>query len=564
MAIIRSGFQNKNENRNYPLHDAATRLDVNGRMLPNEIIADVHILIPESLGLSIFVSSVGVSSGLISVTFQAASANPSCPGSSSAVGFVPVAAVSIPRPIVPFKNYPLEALYPGVGGWISFGHGALEVNECNHLFDEPGATFLVDKVARSYKDLPIPSVGKLGLSTKLTGLVRLKGVEGATFTKRGIRVMNGALYVVGIIELNFTGAIAGTDQSPIDLMEEFAGVCGHRPIAGNCNLEPIISINDVAPDCDGNINIRFNGLEIIGDTGDGIIIDYPLGLADVCPGNGMDKLVFETTNVCAPYLPDREFPPLPPPFNPPEPSSESSSDTPGEDLSPVLCENFEFGSEFTVRQGSFEIVENPYGPGMVYQSGAGNAGEQLAVNLLRVLKIENPLDTYYVETTLIPVSGRLEGHLVFGYKHDANFFFAGVSVDPGLVPLPGYPEGRFFIGKRLAVGPPWALALGLGYNFLSGALYLPPVALQNGRFRLRVTLTNLISVVQITLALEWTDPDEVVRTFTVDHNTPIASFNLVGYAGIGCVASQVIFDDFGINCDDFSSSSSGQSSSSSP
>ena len=562
MAIIRNGFQNKNENRNYPLHDAATRVDINGDKLPNEIIADIHILIPESIGAAIFVSSVGVSSGLVSVTLQAATNNPSCPGSSSSTGFIPIAAVSVPRPIVPFKNYPLEAIYPGVGGWIAFGQGALEVNECSHLFDSPDASFLVDKVARAYKDLPVSSVGKVGLSTKLTGLVRLKGVEGATFTSRGVRVMNGALYVVGVIALNFSGAGA-TEQNAVDLLEEFAGICGHRPIAGNCNLEPITQINNVTPDCDGNINIRFAGLEVIGDTGDGIIIDYPLGLSDVCPGNGMEKLVFEATNICEPYLPEREFPPLPPPFDPPEPSSESSSDTPGDELSPSLCENFDYGTEFEVRQGTFSIEENPFGDGMVYRSGAGNAGEQFAINLLRELQIENPLDTYYVETTLIPISGRLEGHLIFGYKHDANFFFAGVSVDPGLVPLPGYPEGRFFIGKRLSVGPPWALALGLGYNFLSGALYLPPVALQNGRFRLRVTITNLITVVQITLALEWTDPDEVVRTFSVDHNTPIASFNLAGYAGLGCVASEVVFDDFGINCDDFSSESSSSESSSS-
>lgn len=558
MAITNVGFQNKNELRNYPLHDQATRVDVNGQQLPNNVIADIHLLLPSSLGTSVFVSSVGISAGLVSVTFQAALMNPSCPGSSSASTFVPIAAVSLPKPIVPYKNYRVESLYPGVGGWIAFGIGAQAETTLSLLFEDPSATFLVDKVCRAYADLPVSSIGKVGLNKVLTGLVRLKGTTGAVRTRRGIRVMNGVIYVVGLIGLDF-----GTDQ--VAQLEAFAGVCGHRPIAGNCNLEPVTAINNVEPDCDGNINIRFEGLQVIGDTGDGIIIDYPLGLADVCKRQPFDKLPNEGVDICAPFLPDREFPPLPPPFNPPEPSSTNSSDTPGEDLTPYLCEDFEFGTELETRIGQFDIVESPFVPPQkVLQTGAGIVGDQLAVDLLRELNISNPLDSYFVETEVRPISGRLEGHIVFAYKHDANFYFAGISVDPGLIPLPGYPEGRFFIGKRTAVGPPWSLALGYGYNFLSGALYVPPLALLNGTYKIRVTVTNLISVVQIALHIEWTDVDEVLHTFDVNHNTPINNFNLIGFAGVGCVAAQVQFDNFGINCEPSSNSSSSGSSSSAP
>lgn len=554
MAIVNVGFQNKNESRNYPLHDIATRLDTLNRQLPNNIISDLHLLVPASLGTAIFVSSVGLSSGLVSVTFQAAVANPSCPGSSAAASFIPVAAVSIPKPVIPYKNYRIEGIYPGVGGWIAFGAGVAGNVNASYLFEDPAATFLMDKVARTYAELPIPSVGKIGFNKVLTGLVRLKGAEGAVKTSRGVRVINGALYVVGVIGMDF-----GTEQ--VAQLEAFAGVCGHRPIAGNCNLAPVTSINDVKPDCNGDIAIRFTGLEVIGDTGDGIIIDYPLGLADVCQRQPFERLPNEGVDLCAPFL-DPDFPPPPPPFNPPEPSSTNSSDTPGDDLTPYLCEDFQHGSELEVRIGEFSLVTSQFTPPrLVLQTAAGNAGDQLAVDLLRELDISNPLDTFFVETEVRPISGRLEGHLVFGYKHDANFFFAGVSVDPGLVPLPGYPEGRFFIGKRTAVGPPWSLALGYGYNFLSGAIYVPPEALINGTFKLRVTVTNLVSVVQISLRVDWVNSEGTPFVFEVNHNTPIASFNLLGFAGLGCVASQVQFNNFGINCDFPSSSSSGSSSS---
>ena len=272
MSNRNQNFYNLNSVRSYPLDDRATRIGDNGERLPNNIIVDASVRFPAHLGEYAYVSSLAVTKTLVTATLLA------CPDiDSSSATFTPLAAVTARKPLQSGRHYALDALYPGVGGWIVFG----DVDEeFSVRFSTPRQSLLLPRCARPYRKLPVETVRKLGVASSLTGVVTIKGGSDIEVVADERRI-DGVNRKVIVVRLNsFSGRR--------NVLDVYKGPCGQRPESENCDKPGVEFLNTVRPDCNGNIDIVFTGdVEVTPYEGKrgGLILDHPLGLTEACTKN---------------------------------------------------------------------------------------------------------------------------------------------------------------------------------------------------------------------------------------------------------------------------------------
>jgi hypothetical protein len=523
MSLVFVDWLNENEDRAYPINEVATRVATSGVILPNNILVDANIALPRSAGRFVYVSSIGISTGLVSLTLVASSTSLCEAGSSLGTPtFTPIGAISLRRPIVRFKNYPILAMYPGVAGWVAFGGGALDLPNGTYLFAGPAEAQLVDRAVRSYDDTPVFSLGKVGAALALTGIVRIAGVSGITRTFKAQRVIEGVTRDVGVIGLD-------TTINGVTTLQTFAGNCGHRPQVNTCNSTPIVAINGVPPDCDGDIAIRFEGEQSVGDTGDGMVIDFPISLPQICPKTF--KQVMTNKDVCGGSSSS---------------SSSSSSDSSSSSSSSVPPPTPEYCNDLLSGLGELVIKAGLWTtPADGIYSDPGHGGDQYVIDPLRTLKLSTVGDTYIIKATVSPTQPNGEGHIIAAWSGGSDFYFIGVSILPNAAD--GFPNGYFFIGKRSGIQQSPSLPpANLRYNLL--ARYDPGVPLAADDYRIIAGFARGPGNVAITFRINW----------GAAHQTHILNVapNLIrdGFAGLGSVGSRTRFTDLGINCGGSSSS----------
>jgi len=247
MPIRNQDFYDLNESRPYPLSDEATGVDDDGARLPNRMIADLHISFPKLAGQRAMISAVTVTKNLVTVTILA-TGTPSDPAA-----FTPLAAVSLVKPIDAHRQYPVEALYPGTGGWITFGSSAADDSATAESyfgkFTLPSQSILLPSTTNAYDPLPIPEMSRLYNTTQLTGLVRLLGGNDIEIVaacreiplappptgQPTCDVLLPQTRDVIVIRLKDSAGI--TEQNVFDT---YKGPCGKRPESRSCgDPEPI-------------------------------------------------------------------------------------------------------------------------------------------------------------------------------------------------------------------------------------------------------------------------------------------------------------------------------------
>ena len=270
MAVVYREWLNSNEARSYPVSDTASLVTSDGKRLPDDIIVDCNIWVPSTLGNVIYIGAVTVSSSIASVVFV-------CRNTTTGID-TPVAAISAVKPFKIFQNYQLESLVDGVKGWVMLGHG---VNNPTQLsFSDYTSTMLVSRVVRTYVPRPVTSIAKKGVYPRLTGVVNLEGVSGLVTVQEGVRHINGSRETVLLIGLDMT-------SNPVNTLLNYSGPCSGRPASGTCSKTPLTEINGVSPDpVTGNISLIFTGDILIGDAGDGLILESPVDLDTLC-GSGL-------------------------------------------------------------------------------------------------------------------------------------------------------------------------------------------------------------------------------------------------------------------------------------
>lgn len=326
--IINNNWYNLQSLRAYPISDYSTGRDDKGQSIRHNFLVDCHLMFPESYGKVAFVSSMTSSDSLVSITFLASDRFPasildrgepviefptseyyssSSESSSSSVSlmsettveeevetFFPLGIVTLKKPINIFYNYKITPFVDGVGGFVVFGEGTEEAT--NLKFSTPEQSMVLLRCATPYPDSPVRSLAKTGLNTRLTGLVTLKNSPNVYIEKQSVNI-NG----VGTKD-----ALVFTLQSGVgDNFTDFSGRCG-RPDNESCNPVGIKSINGVTPDCNGNIDIIFEGFntaEYIGCSIDagysyggthGIGLEVDIGIETVCENTDMRRFTYLT------------------------------------------------------------------------------------------------------------------------------------------------------------------------------------------------------------------------------------------------------------------------------
>jgi hypothetical protein len=275
MAIVQHTSGNLNDIRAYPLADTASRRADDGSVLPESVLNDCHVWWPDTYGDVGFVSSVTVSPNLVTLTIAAYD--------STTTEVTVLAAVQMPRPVVPYHSYALEAMQLGVGGWAAPGRIPESMTGVNTwLFSDFSAARLLPRLAQAYPTGGVTSLGKDDSNEVLTGRVRLMAGSNLT-VEEGYRYVNGLFTRCIVFGLNEA-------QLP-ELYELFAGPCGKRPESGTCDRDPIRTINRVEPDCNGLLYLEVDEasgiisghLDITGDaTGTGVALHTPVDHADLC------------------------------------------------------------------------------------------------------------------------------------------------------------------------------------------------------------------------------------------------------------------------------------------
>lgn len=260
-------YYNLNELRRYPLDDASTGTDDAGTRINDAIIADCRIRWPSHLGTYAFVSGLTVTPKLVTLVILAAD------GVQTTEGFTPLAAVTISGEVVIGRPYPLRPLVDGVGGWVVFGSGVREATTLR--FATPAQGLLAPKAARAYQLLPIDTLGKVGRSRALTGLVTIKGGNDISVVKEPVRVGDATRDAL-VIRLK-------QEPGAPNVLQKYLGPCDGRPESGTCGRPGVEYVNGVQPDCDGNLTIRIIGAETGQfDSCGGLVVDHDVNLDDVC------------------------------------------------------------------------------------------------------------------------------------------------------------------------------------------------------------------------------------------------------------------------------------------
>ena len=119
MPIRNQNWYNLQATRRYPLDDISTGVDDHGAFIRDDIIVDCHVRFPNNIGSYLYVQGITVSSGLVTVVFGVAAHINATTGTT-------VAAITVPKPVMPYMHYNIQAIVPGVSGWIVFGPGITE------------------------------------------------------------------------------------------------------------------------------------------------------------------------------------------------------------------------------------------------------------------------------------------------------------------------------------------------------------------------------------------------------------------------------------------------------
>lgn len=284
MALFNNNWFNLNSTRRYPLEDSATGESDAGVDFPNDIIVDIRLRFPDSLCRYCSLSGVNISKSIVTVTIVGHSNLPEAGSSSSyrSQEFYPVAVISLPKPVIPGIPYRLSNFSDGVSGWIVFGEGV--ENTLSARFSESSQALISVKAAASYREHPVKSINILNSNVSLTGDVLLKssGDLSVTIENRTIRGVGVRKCVV--FSLNSEGSLE-------NLYQKYLGKCEIRPESESCNKVSVEYINNIAPDCDGNINLSFSGNGLVGqriiNSSNilGMAVELPLGMAEACTKN---------------------------------------------------------------------------------------------------------------------------------------------------------------------------------------------------------------------------------------------------------------------------------------
>ena len=258
---VNLGWLDRNSQRDYPLDDTASGVDDAGIFMPSDFLVECRIWVPnitlDSGGRIryVYVSSAAISESFVSLTLLG-SAYPLVAANAGTVAyaenFVPLASITVPQTVTPFRNYAVEPLYDGVKGWVAFGEAILSKRFAS-LFSTPQQSMLLPRAVSFFASAPVTSfAAKDGFNT-IEGDVKFSVTEPLQ---------------AEILSMTLDGESTARDMIVLSLEEteealkQYSGPCGKRSESGTCGKQPITTIAGVSPDCTGDITVTFTDLTV--------------------------------------------------------------------------------------------------------------------------------------------------------------------------------------------------------------------------------------------------------------------------------------------------------------
>lgn len=217
---------NENEGRGYPIAEHTTRVSDSGQTLPNDILADLGILVPvdyaglrvSTVYLSAYLVSVSISAdagGLLTGTFQRNTTRP-------------------------YTAYALTPLIDDVSGWVVFGNHQFTVPE--HYRFATAAQAAIE--TRCVRVIPPPGVKRF----------QRIGNAATVYAANLVKLTGGPQFVIEQDSDNAQNIIVRLGN---DVKDRFTEPCTRPASSDACGVPPVRRLNNVQADENGVITLRF-------------------------------------------------------------------------------------------------------------------------------------------------------------------------------------------------------------------------------------------------------------------------------------------------------------------
>lgn len=301
MGQFDQGWYDIGSSSQYPFDQSAALEDDNGKTLPCEILADMALTMPSSLGNRLYCSGISKQDDVASLVF----AGDGDGRPTVAVATIPLTA-SERRPVL------LDSLVDSVRGTVVPGSLLWTMPNGTWRFTNPQQSYLSQRCVYLVAAANEQDIRLAYGPSPLESVIRLVGDVNVS-VKLGQRVLGGSLKRSVIFSLVDTGAESA--------LKAYAGQYQQRPEARTCGSpEPVETINLIQPNCCGQIFFELRGCArpIPISNHCGVVLDCPMEADEMCQPK---QLVPDPASdeVCRPgELPDPiDPPPVDKPVYPP-------------------------------------------------------------------------------------------------------------------------------------------------------------------------------------------------------------------------------------------------------
>jgi hypothetical protein len=219
-------WYNENEGRKFPLAELATCASDTHEQLPNDVLADMGLLLPPAYE-DAYVGSLCVTDTLVSLGIQ-----------TDSTGLL--VGTWNRNDLVAYTAYPLTGLVDDVSGWIVFGNHLLRGRNI-YRFSSATQSRISERAIRRVHPIPVK---------------HFQLFEGRTdlYADRVVRFVGRGGIIVEAHESDPQTVVVRL--SP-DLWTQYLGPCNEVADDEACDVPPLRGFNGVCPDENGRITLRF-------------------------------------------------------------------------------------------------------------------------------------------------------------------------------------------------------------------------------------------------------------------------------------------------------------------
>jgi len=220
-------FENVNEGRSYPFDDNAVLSSSDGKILSEDIIADMHVVIPT--GNNAYLSSVYISKDLLSVCIKIYKDNAVTGALSTHL------ARDSFSPYIPYRMEKLTGS-EDIGGIITFGHDPFSATVGVYRFEDRSVR-IVDSAVSRYVPAGLRSIIDDRTGDHLEGDIKIE------FPAHVVVDKDGRNYKLNLKSKSATMLMSSCEKA--------------KPVNA-CGATPITSINGVSADDQNRLVIWFH------------------------------------------------------------------------------------------------------------------------------------------------------------------------------------------------------------------------------------------------------------------------------------------------------------------